>query len=261
MMRRYGQIIVLFVLLSIPMATRADDAAAVFSPTDYYLLSLGQVATDLDSLRQSAQSSGFSVLHYAGDSVHVCRPGDPDATEASVLADERLLLLDSGRFLLRDAADGFVFTVRPCELGYELVIDPQRELPVPETLGALFQALQALNVVGSDVSLDISAYAKDAVKGPPPPAGVAIESTLYSLVVARDWHDFARTMGLVLIGLRVEVVSELLPGEALAEAFLPYLVEEAAGAAKLHLPVDLLLSLARSAGVSYVRVPYRPSIP
>jgi hypothetical protein len=262
MISRSGTAIALIVLLlgSLPAGATGDTAS--FLPTHYYLLSLGQIAADVDSVRQAAQSSGFSVIAYNGDSAQGFRGDDPvDAAAETVLSDERLLVVDSGRFLLRDFGDGFTFSVRPTENGYELMIDPQQELLMSDVLGSVLGALQSMGILGNEVDLTIQAYAKDDPKGPPPPSGVEIESTLYSLLIARDWFDYAATKGLSLVGLRVEVVAETLAGASLAEPFSSHVVEEVEGLAKLSLPIDQLLALARSSAVGYVRVPYRPSVP
>lgn len=262
MILRRNIAIVFAVLLLGHMSAVATDATTTFLQSHYYILSLGQVAADADSIRHAAQSSGFSVIMYEGNSAQAFRGDDPVGTAAeAVLTDERLLVVDSGRFLLRESGDGFTFSVRPSETGYELVIDPQQDLSIPETLGSTLVALQSMGILGAEASLDVQAFAKDDLKGPPPPPGVAIESTLYSLLLARDWLDYAATKEITLVGLRVEIVAEILPDASLAEPFVPYVVNEAEGLAKLFLPVDQLLALARSSAVGYVRVPYRPSIP
>jgi len=262
MMLRRSSVVLFAVLLVGCASAMASDAATTFLQSHYYLLSLGQVAADADSIRHAAQSSGFSVIVYDGASAQAFRGDDAAGTAAeAVLTDERLLIVDSERFLLREARDGFAFSVRPSETGYELVVDPQKDLSISEVLGSVLASLQSMGILGDEVGLDIQAFAKDDLKGPPPPADVAIESTLYRLVLARDWLDYAATKGITLVGLRVEIVAEMLPGASLAEPFAPYVVNEAAGLAKLFLPIDQLLALARSSAVGYVRVPYRPSIP
>ena len=261
-MLRSGTAIALAFLLLGTLSAGATDATTSFLQTHYYVLSLSQVAADVDSVRQTAQSSGFSVIVYDGDSAQAFRGDDPvGATAETVLSDERLLVVDSGRFLLRESGEGFTFSVRPSENGYELVVDPQQDLPMSDVLGSVLVALQSMGILGNEVDLNVQAYAKNDPKGPPPPAGVAIESTLYSLLVARDWFDYAATKGLTLVGLRVEIVAEIVPGASLAEPFASYVIEEVEGLAKLSLPIDQLLALARSSAVGYVRVPYHPSVP
>jgi hypothetical protein len=262
MILRSGTAITLAVLLLGSVSVCATDATTGFLQTHYYLLSLGQIAADVDSVRQAAQSSGFSLVVYDGDSAQGFRGHDPvTATAETVLSDDRLLVVDSGRFFLRQSGDGFIFSVRPTENGYELVVDPLQDLSMSDVLGSVLAVLQSMGILGNEADLNVQAYARNDLKGPPPPAGVAIESTLYSLLVARDWFDYATTKGLALVGLRVEIVAEILPGASLAEPFTSYVVEQVEGLAKLSLPIDQLLALARSSAVGYVRVPYRPSVP
>lgn len=261
-MFRRSTVIALAILLSGCLSAAAVEAATSFLKSHYYLLSLGQVATDVDSIRRAAQSSGFSVIAYDGDWAQAFRGDDSVGTAAEVvLSDERLLLIDSGRFLLRESGEGFTYSVRPSETGCELVVDPQRDLSMSDVLGSVLVALQSMGILGNEVNLDVQAYAKDDIKGPPPPSDIAIESTLYSLLLARDWYDYAATKSLTLVGLRVEIVAEILPGASLTEPFVAYVVDEVEGLAKLSLPIDQLLALARSSAVGYVRVPYHPSVP
>jgi hypothetical protein len=262
MMLRYAALLALVVLLLAPAAADAADAATGFLETNYYLLSLGHLAGDVESIRQAVQSSGYSVITYSGSSIEATRgDGTVPTIAESVLSDERLMVVDNGRFLLRASGEGFAFTVRPSENGYELVIDPQRDLSMADVLGSVLPTLQSIGIVGQEVSLDIQAYAKEALKGPAPPDGVPIDSTLYGLRVARDWFGYAAAKGLTLSGLRVEVVAELAPGVALPAPFAPYAIEQAGDLAKLSLPIEKLVALAGSPEIAYVRPPYVPSVP
>ncbi len=262
MMLRTGTALALAALLLVSIAAHAADATAGFLQTHYYLLSLGHVAADTASIRQTAQSSGFSIIAYDANSVEAYRGGIAVATAPeSVLSDERLLVVDGGQFLLRASDDGFGYTVRPSESGYELVIDPQQDLAIGDVLGTVLISLQELGILGNQLSLAIDTYAKDDPKGPAPPDGIAIDSTLYGLRVARDWFGYATAKGLAMTGLRIEVIAEMLPGAALSAGFTAYVVEQAEGLVKLSLPVDRLLALAGAFEVAYLRPPYRPSVP
>ena len=261
MMLRRVTLLALSVLLLAPAAHAAEPATG-FLQTNYYLLPLGTLAADIESIRQSVQSSGTSVIAYDGGSVEAVRgDGTVPMIAESVLSDERLMVIDDDRFLLRAPGEGFAYTVRPSGNGYELVIDPQRDLAMADVLASVLPALQSMGIVGDDLSLDIQSFAKDDLKGPPPPDGVAIDSTLSGLRVARDWFGYAAAKGLTIIGLRVEVVAELGAGAALPASFIPYSIEQADGLVKLSLPIDRLLALAGSSEVTYVRPPYRPSVP
>jgi len=261
MMRRISTVFVLAALLLAATAASAADAASEFLSTDYYILPFGRIAADIESIQQSAQSSGYSILTYNVDPLQALRDGVPVEPAASVLDDERLLVVDGDRFLLRAPGDGFSYTVRPSETGAELVIDPQRDLSMSDTLGSIIASLQSMGIVGEDLSLDIQSFVKDVVKGPAPPAGVPIDSDLYALRLARDWFATAAQKSLAMVGLRVEVVAELVPDTTLSTSFAPYVIEEADGLVKLSIPVEWLLPLAGSNEVAFVRPPYRPSVP
>ena len=259
-MLRNGLTVAVAFLFAFVCAGAGDTTS--FLQTHYYLLSLGQVAADIDSIRQEAQSSGYSLITYSDNSAEAWRGGlVVETAPEDVLADERLLAVDGERFLLRQSEAAYAFTVRPAESGYELVIDPHQDQAMADVLGQVLGSLQSLGILGDELSLDVRAYAKDDVKGPPPPIDVAIDSTLYGLSVARDWFDYAAQKGLTRVGLRVEVVAEVLPGASLAGSFEPYIVDGSATAVKLRLPIEQLLALARSSGVGYVREPYRPAVP
>ncbi len=243
-------------------AAAASEPTSTFLASNYYLLSLGLVTVEVDALRAAAQTAGYSIVSYDGDVPQAFHEGEPvDSSADTVLFDEQLLVIDGDRFLLRDAADGFRYTVRPGIDGATLVIDPSRDLPMGETLDTALTSLQSLGIIGNEVSFEVESFPKSAPKPPPPPQDASLDSTLYGLLVARDWFDFAAAHALALVGLRVEVVAELLPEATLAAAYEPYVTGRTDGLVKLQLPIDLLVALARSEAVGYVREPYRPSVP
>lgn len=261
MLLRTGTALGIAALLLASLAAHAADATTTFLQTHYYLLSLGRVSTDIESIRRSAQSSGFSVLTYDGGTVQAFRADESVAIAESVLADERLLVVDDGRFLLRDGCERFAFSVRPSETGYELVIDPRQDLPISDTLGSVLVSLQSMGVVGNEASLGVRPYAKDDPKGPAPPAGARLDSTLFGLRVALDWFEHAAISRLTLVGLRVEVVAEIVASASLPAGFAAYAIEHGDRLVKLVLPIEQLLALAQSTEIAYVRPPYRPSVP
>jgi len=255
--------IVAIVLMLSAVSVVAADTATSFAEDQYYILSLGPLAAEVDSIRTTAQTAGFSVIAYDGNIPQAFRAGleSPLDGANSVLSDERLLLVDGDRLFLRQIGEQFTFTVRRSETAYELVVDPHEDLPISDVLGTVLGILQPLGILGNEANVDIQAYAKDDLKGPAAPSDAAMESTLYGLRVARDWFAHAAAKQLELIGLRVEVVAEMVPDASLEATFEPYVVEDAIGLIKFSLPIDQLLPLARSAAVAYLRPPYRPSIP
>jgi hypothetical protein len=214
---------------------------------------------DLPALIQTTQSSGYSVIDYgapvSGES------GVDSGRAVSVLEGAAFLLVDHDRFYLREVGETYTFTVRASELGYELVINPQQDLSVNDALGSILMALQQLGILGSEVNLDFASFAKADLKGPASPAGAPMDSTLYGLVVSEDWFAYAASKLITQAGLRVEVVAEKIPGGVLSSEFSDYVVEETDLLVKLLLPIDELLTLAKSSSIGYVRIAYQPLIP
>ena len=254
-------LLVLFVLaLAFPL--HGADAPTSFAATHYYILSLGEMAVDLSALSQTTQSAGHSVIQYDGDTASVISGGEAvDMDAATALADEYVLLIDGSRFYLREIGEAYTFTVRPAEVGYELVINPQQELSVNDTLASILMDLQQIGILGNEVDLEFASFAKADLKGPAAPAGVFIESTLYGLTVAEDWFSYAAAARLTQVGLRVEIIAEKVPGGVLDAEFVDYVVEETESLVKLLLPIDKLLALAKSSSIGYVRIAYQPAIP
>lgn len=255
---------ILFVLLAFTLAfpLNGTDVPTSFAPSHYYILSLGEMSVDLSALIQTTQSAGYSVIQYDDDTATVYRGGEAvDMDVATALADEYLLLVDGSRFYLREIGEAYAFTVRPAEVGYELVINPQQELSINDTLASVLMTLQQIGILGNEVNLEYASFAKADLKGPAAPAGVFIESTLYGLTVAEDWFAYAAVKGFTQVGLRVEIVAEKVPGGVLDAKFVDYVVEETESLAKLLLPIDELLPLARSTSIGYVRMAYQPTVP
>ena len=254
----------LFVLLALALALplHGADVPATFSSTHYYILSLGEMSIDLSILTETAQSAGYSIIQYDGDSASAYQGSETAAIDvATALADDSVLLIDSSRFYLREIGETYTFTVRPAEIGYELVIKPSQELSINETLASILMGLQQIGILGNEVNLEFAAFAKADLTGPAAPAGVFIDSTLYGLTVAEDWFAFATAKGLTQVGLRVEIVAEKVPGGELAAEFIDYVVEETDSLVKLLLPINELLTLAKSTSIGYVRLAYQPSVP
>jgi len=234
-----------------------------FEPTSYYIFSLGPTVVDVDSLVQTACASAFSVAIYTGSAYDVYREGAPvvDTTIDDLLGDPRTLVVDGARFHLRVVDVAYSYTVRPGESGYDLVIAPSARIPMVDTLQTVLLSLQDLGIVGTDLGMSYRSFDKSSIKGPPPPEGAAIDSVLYDLVIAEDWFAEAAAHGITMAGLRVEVVAEKIPGAQIPERFAAYIASEVETIAKLLIPIEQLVPLARSEGIGYVRLPYQPAIP
>lgn len=255
---------ILFALLALAMVfpIHGADVPTSFAATHYYILSLGEITVDLSVLIQTTQTAGYSVIQYDGDIASVHQAGEAvEIDVATVLTHELTLLIDGSRFHLREVGPTYTFTVRPAEVGYELVIDPQQELSVNDTLASILTTLHQLGILGSDVNLEFTSYAKADLKGPAAPAGARMESTLYGLTVANDWFAFATAERLTRVGLRVEVIAEKVPDGVLDVEFADYVVEETQTLVKLLLPIDELVALARSSAIGFVRIAYQPVVP
>ena len=254
----------LFALLALALALplHGADVPTSFSSTHYYILSLGEMPIDLSILIQTTQSAGYSVIQYDGNTALVSRGSEAAAVDVgTALADESVLVVDSDRFYLRETSASYVFTVRPAEIGYELVINPSQELSINDTLASILIGLQQIGILGNEVNLEFASFAKADLKGPAAPAGVFIDSMLYGLTVAEDWFAYATAEGLTQVGLRVEIVAEKVPGGVLGAEFTDYAIEETDSLAKLLLPIDELLALAKSTSIGYVRTAYQPAVP
>lgn len=240
--------------------TGVVGANAEFLQTHYYLTPIGPVSLSVASLIQTAQTHGFTVIVRSGEEADAYRGSEPTQEPKETLLEADLLLyVDDGRFLLRVKGEDLNYEVRPAEDGYALVLIPHRDLAMGETLMSVVGSLQEMGILGAEVEMGApTPFQKEAEKGPAPPAGVAIDSSLYALTVAADWFSYATSKGLTRVGLRVEVVAEKLPGGAISERFQPYIVSETDQLAKLLLPIHQLVDLARSSAIGYVRPPYRP---
>ena len=249
-------------LTGVSIASLGSGELNGFLGTEYYILSLGGLTADVASVVDTAQTNGFTVIRYDGETV-TAYCGKTETTEplSDLEKSEELLIADNGRIYLRVKDEAYTYTVRPSTNGYELVINPEETLPIIETLTTILNALQGMGLVGTEVDLGFHAFSKADLKGPNPPEGARIDSDLYWLAVAEDWLGFAAAKGLSLTGLRVEVVAEKLPGGVIPTEFSAYVVSETETAAKLLLPIDSLVRLAESAGVGLVRPPYRPAAP
>jgi len=253
MLRRTTTLAIALLVSTIACSVQAQDVPARLSPTHYYIFSLGEMTVDAMAVAGTTQSAGFSVVRFVDD--------EPDGDLAAALSAQKFLLIDGDRIYLRQTNDAHTYTMRPSATGYELVVNPAEDLTLTDTLGSILLDLQTIGVVGSEVNLEYAAYSKADLKGPAAPEGVPLDSTLYGLMVAEDWFAYASVHGLTLVGLRVEVVAEKLPGAALASTFSTYVTEETESLARLLLPIERLIALADSASVGYVRTAYQPAVP
>ncbi len=241
----------------------ATGSPSVLSPALYYLFPAEGVEADIQTLSETACAAGYVVITFSGETVNAVRgtetaQGDLNA----LLAEDHVLVLDGDRFLLHAALSGVSYTLRPAAGAMELVVSAAEETPTLEALAAIIADLQALGIPAMNIDLASSqSFSATSLKGPAVPPGIALDSTLYDLVVAADWFAYAASKGIRLSGLRIEVVMEKVAGSAFPSAFVPFLISETDRLAKLILPIDQLLPLAKDSAVGSVRLPLQPVAP
>jgi hypothetical protein len=232
-----------------------------FDSGSYYIVSIGQIQTNVAQLAATAKSLDIPVLTVEGGSLAADRDTE---SIGELLGGDRLLVIDGDRFYLREIDGSLAYVVRPAYLGYELVIVPTQGIDRMEGLVSLLTALQQMGISGVNLSVDlwsIPAYESGALKGPAAPAGLAIDSDLYGLVVAPDWFSYAEAHNLTQVGLRVEVIAEKVPGGSVPAEFAAYVTSETETLAKLVLPIEDLVALAQDSGIGYVRPAYQAVAP
>jgi len=259
--RRLAASIAVLILLVGTVAWLSTGQALSFHQANYYVFSLGGPAVDVESLFRTAQAEGYAVVRYDSTGV-TAYEGDQLATETldDLLASSRLIIIDGGRFLLRASTETSTFAVRPNSSGLELVFSPQEDQAMDGVVSVLLE-LERMGILSEEVDFGFQEFARDDPKGPAPPASARMESDLFGLTVAEDWHAFASAKGLSLVGLRVEVVAELLPGSELPAEYADYVNSESETLVGLLLPVDQLVPLASSQSIGLLRKPYEPVAP
>ncbi|UCF09779.1 MAG: hypothetical protein JSW65_06890 [Candidatus Bipolaricaulota bacterium] len=228
--------------------------------TEYYVIPMGTVVLDQAALIEAARSHGYTVIVRSGDVVTAYRGGlDSAEDEAALLGDRPLLYADHGDTLLLFAGSDFDFSLRPGMDGYDLVLSPHVAVPTGTAFGAALTQLHALGIIGTAVGVEApQAYARDPLKGPRPPEGVAIDSDLYALVVAENWFLEAESKGIERVGLRVEAVAEKLEGAIVPAELQPFLLEETAELARFLVPIHRLVDLASTGAFRLVRPAHVP---
>lgn len=248
------------------LSVAALGDAVTLDTQSYYVFPVEGVFASVDTLSAAAAANGYVVLAFSDNTVTVIHGSDTstDTVGTMLLSAERLLVLDGSRFYLRVQGATLSYALRPADGGFELVLSPKAPLEVFTALTAVLVELQDVGIVGMDV--DLGSYrtvVRNPFKGPAEPRDLAatLDYTLYGLIVAEDWFAYAAQKGIALLGLRLEVVVEKIPGASLPVHFAANVVSETDRLASLVVPVDQLTTLARSVGVGYVRLPYVPVAP
>ena len=67
MIRSRTAILFAILVLALTLPLHGADVLTDFSSTHYYIFPLGEMSVDLSALTQTAQSAGYSVIQYEGD--------------------------------------------------------------------------------------------------------------------------------------------------------------------------------------------------
>jgi len=247
-------------LLLLGVAVGAGAEESVFSPGNYYLISIGAVTGKVTSLIQTGQENGFTVIVLNDGGISAYRGIEQtQEAEADLISAASLLYVDRDRFLLRVQGPEFDYEVRPREKGCDIVLVPHQDMTESDLVTDVLIPLQEMGVVGEEIDMEEhKTFVLNPEKSEAAPAGVAIDSNLYNLMIAPDWLTAAEEKGLARTGLRVSVVAEKVPAGVVPDQFKTYVVSETDTLAKLLLPIEDLVSLASDSSIGYVRPPYQP---
>ena len=252
-----GMATCLLLLLGLSVGAAAEEV--LFYRGNYYLISIGAVSSEVASVIQTGQEKGFAVIVLDTSGLSAYQGTEQtQESESDLIGAPSLLYMDGERFLLRVQGDEFDYEVRPGEKGYDLVLVPHQDMTAPDLVSDVLVPLQEMGIVGEEVDMEYRMFVLNPDKSEAPPAGVAIDSDLYNLMIAPDWFTAAEEMNLARTGLRVSVVAEKVPTGAIPESLKPYVVSETDALAKLLLPIEDLLALASDSAIGYLRPPYQP---
>ncbi|MCR4404120.1 MAG: hypothetical protein NUW06_02305 [Candidatus Acetothermia bacterium] len=229
---------------------------------NFYKATISLPQPDISTIAARAQGLGFwirlqqglEVMYLHGTELcSFCAP----AGEESFFGFPQLYL-DGELFLVRLDEDCYRLGIRPSpELrgAYEVIVRPKVNLDLTVIEQEAAGWLQQLGIVQTP-SLQFVELAPP--EKPQPPAGARLESVLYALAIAADWHDFARERGISLFGLRIKVIVELVNPEVTPQGY--HLLEEARAGElmRVQVPVSELVRLSTDPAVRFVRLPYEP---
>jgi len=217
---------------------------------------------DIAALAARAEGLGFWIRVEQGSNVaylhgtELCAACTPEDEESFFGFPQ--LYLDDGLFLVRLDEEGYRMGIRPsAEVrgAYEVIFRPKREMS-RETIEA--EALGWLRRLGIVQTASLEFIELVPVEKPRPPEGLRLDSLLYALALAPDWHEFARERGLALFGMRIKVIVELYDPQVVPQGY--YLLVEARSQELMRalVPVSELLRLAGDPATEFVRLPYEP---
>lgn len=219
---------------------------------------------DLAELQSRAQALGwwvriqndFEVAYFQG--ADACK--DCDSTVEDQFFTLPQLIVDSGFFALRLDTEAFRVNVRPktdASGAYEAVVVMKNTLSSELVIQRLDEELTRLGLdVGANLAF--AALPLNTKSKTPVPDGLALEETLFRLLQAPDWYDFAALQGLSLSGLRVRAVVELADAQTQPGNVNLLLEQSASDSFRAQVLIPQLLTLARDPAVQRVRLPLQP---
>ena len=229
---------------------------------NFYKATIPLPEPDISTITARAQGLGFWIRIQQGVEVmylhgtELCGSCVPAAEESFFGFPQ--LYLDSALFLVRLDEELYRMVIRPsAELNgsYEVVVSPKGSMDRSAVERAGQSWLQELGIVQT-APLEFVELAPQ--EKPQVPAGVRLDSLLYALAIAPDWHNFARARGISLLGLRIRVIVELVNPQVVPQGY--HLLEEARAQELMRVlvPVSELIRLARDPAVKFIRLPYEP---
>lgn len=231
----------------------------------YYRALLPQTpAFNIPKVIEGAKRLGFWIRIQEGLIVTYFKGGEL-CTSCDPLKEQEFfkmpsLYVDVGLFLLRIEEPKLFYNVRPsvgAKGTYEIIVNPKTNLEAKEAEGIIVGKLVQLGVLESAIPLSFELLKLQ--DKPIPPKGLPLDSLLYELTQAPDWHTFAARSNIELSGMRARVLIELKSPDAQMQ-FANLLIEarSASGLIRALVRIPELIELAQDPAVKFVRLPARP---
>jgi len=235
----------------------------------YYRALLPQTpAFSLPKIIEGAKRLGFWIRIQEGLVVTYFKGGEL-CTSCDPLKEQEFfktpsLYVDAGLFLFRIDELKLFFNVRPlggsaaASKGYEIIVNPKTDVSAKEAEGIMVGKLLQLGVLESAIPLSFELL-KTQDK-PKPPEGLPLDSALFALTQAPDWHLFAARNNIELSGIRARVVIELNTPDSQLQSTLNVIVlsRSSSGLIRALVLIPELIEVAKDPAVKFVRLPSQP---
>lgn len=249
-------------LLGLSLILVGGIGGEALSGTGFYKAIFPLPQPDISTIAARAQGLGFWIRVEQGTNVTYLHGAMLCSTCTSENEENFFsfpqLYLDDGLFLVRLDEPRYRLNIRPSaeQLGmYEVIVGPKAEL---KRTDAEQEALGWLQRLGIAQTASLSFAELVPQEKPQPPEGLRLDSPLYALALAPDWHDYARVRGLSLFGMRIRVIVKLASPSIVPQGY--HLIEEARSKnlMRVLVPVSELIRLASDPAARFVRLPYTP---